>query len=119
MANPRIQEAARKPTARHGNSSSQVEPGGSSFSYRVFVDYMRKGKRRTLYYPQSGHALYTRGEAVALLMKLIGIGYDPEACWIEGPGERATSADLLGTWPILPPSVPSRPGPTGPGRLET
>ena len=29
MAHPRIQEAARKPTARHGTSSSQVEPGGS------------------------------------------------------------------------------------------
>jgi hypothetical protein len=62
--------------------------------YQVMVEYERKGRRRVASYPPSGHARYTRAEAFALLLKIVDGGFNPEACWIEGPGERLTHADL-------------------------
>ena len=62
--------------------------------YRVMVEYERDGKRRVLSYPPSGHALYSRAEAVAVLRQMVNRGCKPDACWIEGPNERAMLADL-------------------------
>ena len=96
MTTPRIQEAARKPTARHGTSSSQVEPGGSLFvrcnSHRARERVARLVGPRLYYFSWSrsvgrGCAKVTRAELEAI-----------QAARISGVSRMRKTDDLMRCW---------------------
>jgi hypothetical protein len=64
--------------------------------YRVLV--LGKGRKRPVSYPSTGHPLYTRAEAIALLKR-----FADTACeaWAEGPHCRF-DLDWLKTYPNWP-----------------